>query len=42
MTKWGICSECGYRITESDKDQTELIDKMEFVHGRCYDSDKHD
>lgn len=34
-TKFGICAECGYRISEEDKDDMVLIDWPDFVHGRC-------
>lgn len=36
-SKWGVCEVCGYRITERDHDDMEMVDTMVFVHGRCED-----
>lgn len=33
-SKWGVCSECGYRI-RPDQDEYTLVEDMEFVHDRC-------
>lgn len=32
--KWGVCSECGYRIVDSD-DVACNTEEFEFIHARC-------
>lgn len=33
-SKWGVCSECGYRITDRDEVVCNT-EEMEFIHERC-------
>lgn len=40
-SKWGVCSECGYRITE--RDEMQLVgEDMDFVHERCLSDYKNE